>query len=90
LETIRRERRVLVCAPSNTAVDLLTEKLAERGVNVIRLGNPSRVSELLLTHTLDAGVMAHASYAKMHAMRQTAEQHREAASERVRNFGFEE
>ncbi|WP_233204769.1 AAA domain-containing protein [Limnohabitans sp. 15K] len=90
LETIRRERRVLVCAPSNTAVDLLTEKLAECGVNVIRLGNPSRVSELLLKHTLDAGVMAHASYAKMHAMRQTAEQHRETASERVRNFGFEE
>jgi ATP-dependent RNA/DNA helicase IGHMBP2 len=90
LETIRRERRVLVCAPSNTAVDLLTEKLAERGVNVIRLGNPSRVSDLLLKHTLDAGVMAHASYAKMHAMRQTAEQHRETASERVRNFGFEE
>ena len=90
LETIRRERRVLVCAPSNTAVDLLTEKLAERGVNVIRMGNPSRVSDLLLKHTLDAGVMAHASYAKMHAMRQTAEQHRETASERVRNFGFEE
>lgn len=90
LETIRRERRVLVCAPSNTAVDLLTEKLAERGVNVIRMGNPSRVSDLLLKHTLDAGVMAHPSYAKMHAMRQTAEQHRETASERVRNFGFEE
>ncbi|WP_228768163.1 IGHMBP2 family helicase [Limnohabitans sp. DM1] len=93
LETIRRERRVLVCAPSNTAVDLLTEKLAERGVNVIRLGNPSRVSDLLLKHTLDAGVMAHASYAKMHAMRQTAEQHRETArelaKEGVRNFGFE-
>jgi len=90
LETIRRERRVLVCAPSNTAVDLLTEKLAERGVNVIRLGNPSRVSDLLLKHTLDAGVMAHASYAKMHAMRQTAEQHRDTANEQVRNFGFEE
>jgi superfamily I DNA and/or RNA helicase len=90
LETIRRERRVLVCAPSNTAVDLLTEKLAERGVNVIRMGNPSRVSDLLLKHTLDAGVMAHASYAKMHAMRQTAEQHRDTASEHVRNFGFEE
>jgi superfamily I DNA and/or RNA helicase len=90
LETTRRERRVLVCAPSNTAVDLLTEKLAERGVNVIRLGNPSRVSELLLKHTLDAGVMAHASYSKMHAMRQTAEQHRDTASEYVRDFGFEE
>jgi ATP-dependent RNA/DNA helicase IGHMBP2 len=93
LETIRRERRVLVCAPSNTAVDLLTEKLAERGVNVIRMGNPSRVSDLLLKHTLDAGVMAHPSYAKMHAMRQTAEQHRHTASELakegVRHFGFE-
>ena len=90
LETIRRERRVLVCAPSNTAVDLLTEKLAERGINVIRLGNPSRVSDLLLQHTLDARVMAHASYAKLQAMRQTAEQHREAASEHVHNLDFEE
>jgi predicted DNA helicase len=62
-------------------------------VNVIRMGNPSRVSDLLLKHTLDAGVMAHPSYAKMHAMRQTAEQHRDTASELakegVRNFGFE-
>ena len=93
LETIRRERRVLVCAPSNTAVDLLTEKLAERGVNVIRMGNPSRVSDLLLKHTLDARVMAHPSYAKMRAMRQTADQHRNTASElggkHARDFGFE-
>ena len=93
LETIRRERRVLVCAPSNTAVDLLTEKLAERGVNVIRIGNPNRVSDLLLKHTLDAGVIAHPSHSKMHAMRQTADQHRETAAqianERVRHFGFE-
>ncbi len=90
LETTRRERRVLVCAPSNTAVDLLTERLAERGVNVIRMGNPSRVSDLLLEHTLDARVMAHPSYAKMRSMRQTAHQHRETASEYVRHFGFEE
>ena len=90
LETIRRERRVLVCAPSNTAVDLLTEKLAECGVNVIRLGNPSRVSDLLLEHTLDARVMAHQSYNKMHSMRQTADQYRATASERARNYGFED
>jgi len=93
METIRRERRVLVCAPSNTAVDLLTEKLAERGVNVIRMGNPSRVSSLLLAHTLDARVIAHPSYSKMRSMRQTADQHRntasELASEHARDFGFE-
>ena len=90
LETVRRERRVLVCAPSNTAVDLLTEKLAERGVNVIRLGNPSRVSDLLLQHTLDARLIAHPSYSKMHAMRQTADQYRETANQRTRRVGFEE
>lgn len=89
-ETIRRERRVLVCAPSNTAVDLLTEKLAEHGVNVIRMGNPSRVSDLLLDHTLDARVMAHASYARMRALRQTADQLRQTAMEHVRHFGPEE
>jgi ATP-dependent RNA/DNA helicase IGHMBP2 len=90
LETIRRERRVLVCAPSNTAVDLLTEKLAERGVNVIRMGNPSRVSDLLLEHTLDAQVMAHKNYHELRSMRQTAEQYREMAGKYVRNFGWEE
>lgn len=90
LETIRRERRVLVCAPSNTAVDLLTEKLAECGVSVIRMGNTSRVSELLLNHTLDARLMAHPSYSKMRAMRQTADQYRETANQRTRHFGLEE
>ncbi len=90
LETIRRERRVLVCAPSNTAVDLLTEKLAERGVNVIRMGNPSRVSDLLLEHTLDAQVMTHKHYPEMRALRQTAEQYRQMAGQYKRNFGYEE
>lgn len=90
LETIRRERRVLVCAPSNTAVDLLTEKLAERGVSVIRLGNPSRVSDLLLEHTLDARVMAHPNYSKMRAMRQTADQYRETANQPLGKTGYDE
>lgn len=89
-ETIRRERRVLVCAPSNTAVDLLTEKLAGQGVNVIRLGNPSRVSDLLLQHTLDARVMAHGSYGRMRSLRQTADQLRQTAQQHVRHFGPEE
>lgn len=93
LETIRRERRVLVCAPSNTAVDLLTEQLAERGVRVLRMGNPSRVSEDLLEHTLDARVMAHASYSRMRALRQTADQYRDRAEalsrQNLRHLGFE-
>jgi len=93
LETIRREWRVLVCAPSNTAVGLLTERLTQRGVSVVRIGNPSRVSDLLQKHTLDARVMAHRSYSKMRAMRQTADHCRNAANElasqSVRQFAFE-
>lgn len=89
-ETIRRERRVLVCAPSNTAVDLLTEKLAGHGVRVIRMGNPSRVSDLLLEHTLDARVMAHPGHSRMRALRQTADQYRQSATQYLRHFGPEE
>lgn len=41
-ETLRRENQVLVCAQSNTAVDWIAEKLLDRGVNVLRIGNPTR------------------------------------------------
>ncbi len=48
-----RESTVLVTAPSNAAVDLLTERLAQEGLNVVRIGNISRIDEDILRHTLD-------------------------------------
>ena len=90
LRTLRRERRLLVCAPSNTAVDLLTEKLAAAGVNVIRIGNPSRVSEILLEHTLDAQVMAHKAYKDVRLLRKNAEEYKSMAFAYKRKFGWEE
>ncbi|QHL86430.1 AAA family ATPase [Nibribacter ruber] len=91
LETLKAgERRLLVTAPSNTAVDLLTEKLAEQGVNVIRIGNPSRVSEVLLEHTLDAQVMHHRDYRQLKKLRKTAEEYKAMGSQFKRNFGWEE
>ncbi len=53
------EPTVLVCAPSNTAADLLTERLADEGLNVIRIGNISRVDESILSHTLEVQVAQH-------------------------------
>lgn len=41
----KTENTVLVCAPSNAAADLLTERLAEEGLQVLRIGNISRVEE---------------------------------------------
>ncbi len=87
VQTLNHERRVLVTAPSNTAVDLLTEKLALAGVRVVRIGNPSRVSELLLDHTLDAQLLRHPDYQEARALRKSAEQFKEAAAEYKSSFG---
>ncbi len=90
LQTLQTERRVLVTAPSNTAVDLLTEKLALAGARVVRIGNPSRVSELLLDHTLDAQLLNHPDYQEARELRKSAEQYKEMAGQYKRNFGYEE
>ncbi len=90
LQTLQTERRVLVTAPSNTAVDLLTEKLALAGARVVRIGNPSRVSELLLDHTLDAQLFQHPDYQEARELRKSAEQYKDMAGQYKRNFGYEE
>jgi ATP-dependent RNA/DNA helicase IGHMBP2 len=90
LRTLQRERRLLVTAPSNTAVDLLTEKLAAQGINVIRIGNPSRVSDILLHHTLDAQIMGHKAYKEVKELRKQAEEYKSMAYQFKRKFGWEE
>ncbi|WP_018477858.1 AAA domain-containing protein [Pontibacter roseus] len=90
LHTLKTQKRLLVTAPSNTAVDLLTEKLANEGVNVIRIGNPSRVSDVLLEHTLDAQIMAHRAYKDLKSLRKTAEEYKRMAHQYKRNFGHQE
>ena len=49
----KHEGTILVCAPSNPATDLLTERLAKEGLRVVRIGNSSRVDESLLQHTIE-------------------------------------
>ncbi|RAU83491.1 AAA domain-containing protein [Pontibacter arcticus] len=90
LKTLESQKRLLVTAPSNTAVDLLTEKLANEGVNVIRIGNPSRVSDVLLEHTLDAQIMSHRSYKNLKEYRKSAQEYKRMASQFKRKFGHEE
>jgi ATP-dependent RNA/DNA helicase IGHMBP2 len=84
------ENQVLVCAPSNAAVDLLVEKLSEQGLNVIRIGHPARVTEQSLSKTLDARIAAHPSYGELKAMRKRMEQIRSMAVKYKRNFGYHE
>lgn len=89
-QTLKTEKQILVCSPSNTAVDLLTEKLHREGISVLRLGNPARISEEVLINTLDAKVAAHASYKDLKAYRKTADEYFRMAGKYKRNFGKEE
>ena len=61
-ETLRRENQVLVCAQSNMAVDWISEKLVDRGINVLRIGNPTRVNDKMLSFTYERRFEAHPDY----------------------------
>lgn len=89
-QTLKTEKQVLVCSPSNTAVDLLTEKLHSEGIIVLRLGNPARISEGVLINTLDAKIAAHASYKDLKSYRKTADEYFRMAGKYKRNFGKDE
>ena len=88
--TLMKEKQVLVCSPSNTAVDLLTEKLVREGINVLRLGNPARVSEEVMNNTLDVKMTNHASYKELKEFRKKAEEYFTMAQKYKRTFGPQE
>ncbi|MBC7695075.1 MAG: AAA family ATPase [Burkholderiales bacterium] len=87
---LQTESQVLVCAPTNTAVDLLTEKLIEQGVNVLRVGHPARVSEGLQKTTIDGQIQTHANYKDIKNLRRNAEEYFKMASKFKRVFGKED
>lgn len=70
-ETLRRESQVLVCAQSNMAVDWISEKLSDRGINVLRLGNPSRVTDKMLSFTYERRFESHPDYPTLWSIRRT-------------------
>ena len=88
-ELVIRERTVLVCAASNTATDVLTERLAAAGLQVVRIGHISRVDERLLDLTLDAQVAAHPDSREIKKMKIQAAQARKKAGTYKRTFDAE-
>ena len=80
-ETLMRESQVLVCAQSNMAVDWISEKLVDRGINVLRIGNPTRVNDKMLSFTYERRFEAHPDYPHLWAIRKAI---RELRSHRKR------
>ncbi len=68
-ETLRRESQVLVCAQSNMAVDWISEQLTDRGINVLRIGNPTRVNDKMLSFTYERRFEAHPDYPQLWSIR---------------------
>ena len=73
-ETLHREPQVLVCAQSNMAVDWISEKLVDRGVNVLRIGNPTRVNDKMLSFTYERRFESHPSYPELWSIRKELRQ----------------
>lgn len=88
--TIKEQKQVLVCAPSNAAVDLLVDKLSEQGLQVLRIGHPARVTEQSLSKTLDFRISTHPHYKELRGLRKRMEQLRSMAFKYKRNFGYHE
>lgn len=83
----REHGQVLVVAPSNTAVDLLSEKLAAENMEVLRVGNPARVSDQLMSLTLDSKMSGHSAMKEIKKMKQRAAEFKNMAHKYKRNFG---
>ena len=79
-ETLMRENQVLVCAQSNMAVDWISEKLVDRGINVLRIGNPTKVNDKMLSFTYERRFEAHPDYPQLWALRKAIRDLRGARS----------
>lgn len=73
-EVLRREAQVMVCAQSNTAVDWISQQLADRGIQVLRVGNPTRVTDDMLACTYERRFEAHPDYPQLWQIRRTIRQ----------------
>lgn len=85
-ETLMRESQVLVCAQSNMAVDWISEKLVDRGINVLRIGNPSRVNDKMLGFTYERRFADHTDYPQLWAIRKAIRELRKQRKGRDDHF----
>lgn len=84
------QAKILVVAPSNTAVDLLTEKLSDKGINVIRVGNPSKITEKVLSRSLDYLIAEHSEAKNIKNLKKQANEFKNMAHKYKRHFGKSE
>ncbi len=90
VDAVAKEKQVLVCAPSNAAVDLLVEKLVQEGLDVVRLGHPARLTPDVIENSIDVRISKHPEFTRLKELRKKSEEFRKMARKYKRNFGHKE
>ena len=87
LQLIHAGEKILVSAPSNTAVDNIAKGLLLQGVEVLRVGNTSKVDEVLFAHTPEGKLANSKQQKEIKQLKIRAEEFRKMALKYKRSFG---
>lgn len=90
VQLTNRGEKVVVSAPSNTAVDHLCRQLLKNSIRVLRVGNTGKVEEDLLAITPEGKLSNSKALKEIRQLKQRAEEFRRMALKYKRNFGKEE
>ena len=87
LQLIKNGEKVLVSAPSNTAVDNIAKGLIQQGTNLLRVGNASKTDEAIFSHTPEGRLANSKQQKEIKQLKQRAEEYRRMALKYKRSFG---
>jgi ATP-dependent RNA/DNA helicase IGHMBP2 len=82
--------KILVCAPSNTAVDILAERINQRAISVLRLGNITRIDDNVAELTLESVLKNHDEWPYIKKVKIEADEQEREAAKYKRSFTEED
>ena len=89
-QSLKNHKQLLVCAPSNSAVDLLVDNLQQRQVKVLRIGNPAKINDDIQAHSLSWQVSQHPDFSLIKKLKKQSQEYKNMASKYKRTFGAAE
>lgn len=87
VQLVQNGEKVLVSAPSNTAVDHVAKGLLQQGINLLRVGNATKVDELIFNHTPEGKFNNSKALKEIKELKKRAEEFRRMALKYKRSFG---
>ena len=86
-QLVKRGEKVLVAAPSNTAVDNISKALLKKGIKLLRVGNTSKTDPEVFHHTAEGKLSKSNTQREIKQLKIRAEEFRRMALKYKRSFG---